>query len=146
MSNRIEFLIVEDDPGDALLAHEVLVELGLSECSAVLPSAEEAMEFLRARGRYSGRAPGLPHVILLDLKMPGMDGFALLEELKNDAELSAIPVMVLSSSDERLDVERAHRLGASDYLVKGADFASYRAALHSLARYRRSANDLRDPC
>jgi CheY-like chemotaxis protein len=137
MSNRIEFLIVEDDPGDALLAHEVLAELALNERSVVLGSAEEAMDFLRVRGRYADRVPGLPSVILLDLKMPGMDGFALLEELKSDAGLSAIPVMVLSSSDERVDVERAQALGASGYLVKGVDFASYRAALHSLAQYQR---------
>ena len=138
-SNCIEFLIVEDDPGDALLAHEVLAELALKEHSVVLGSGEEAMDFLHARGRYADRAPGLPRVIMLDLKMPGMDGFALLEELKNDPELSAIPVMVLSSSDERVDVDRAERLGASGYLVKGVDFASYRAALQSLAQYQRSS-------
>ena len=137
MSNCIEILIVEDDPGDTLLAQEVLSELELNERSVVLASAEEAMDFLHARGRYSQRAPGLPRVILLDLKMPGMDGFALLAELKNDAGLSAIPVMVLSSSDERVDVERAKALGACGYLVKGVDFASYRAALHSLAQYQR---------
>ena len=139
MSNRIDFLIVEDDPGDALLAHEVLNELALNERSVVLGSAEEAMDFLRLRGRHANRPPGQPRVILLDLKMPGMDGFALLEELKNDAGLSAIPVVVLSSSDERVDVDRAHALGASGYLVKGVDFASYRAALHSLAKYQRSS-------
>jgi two-component system, response regulator len=137
MSNCIEILIVEDDPGDTLLALEVLSELSLNERSLVLSSAEEAMDFLRARGRYTNRDPGFPQVILLDLKMPGMDGFALLEELKRDAELSPIPVMVLSSSDEHVDVERARSLGASGYLVKGVDFASYRAALHSLARYQK---------
>lgn len=136
MSTCIEIVIVEDDPGDTLLALEVLNELELNERSVVLNSAEDAMDFLRSQGRYANRPPGLPQVILLDLKMPGMDGFALLEELKNDAELSLIPVMVLSSSDERVDVERARALGASGYLVKGVDFASYRAALQSLAQYR----------
>ena len=136
MSNCIEILIVEDDPGDTLLAHEVLNELHLNQCSVVLNSAEEAMDFLLSRGRYSNRDPGLPQVILVDLKMPGMDGFALLEEIKRDPQLKLIPVMVLSSSDERVDVERARTLGASGYLVKGVDFASYRAALHSLAGYR----------
>ena len=138
MSNCIEIVIVEDDPGDTLLAQEVLNELRLKDQSLVLNSAEDAVDFLRAQGRYANRAPGLPHVILIDLKMPGMDGFALLEELKSDAELKPIPVLVLSSSDERVDVERARALGASGYLVKGVDFASYRAALHSLARYQRS--------
>ena len=136
MNQCIDILIVEDDPGDTLLALEVLSELELDACSLVLNSAEEAMEFLRAQGRHSNRGPGLPHVILVDLKMPGMDGFALLEEIKGDAQLRSIPVMVLSSSDERVDVERARALGAAGYLVKGVDFASYRAALHSLAGYR----------
>ena len=136
MSKCIEILIVEDDPGDTLLALEVLNELKLNERSIVLSSAEEAMDFLRSRGRFTDREPGFPHVILLDLKMPGMDGFALLEELKRDAQLSPIPVMVLSSSDERVDVDRARALGASGYLVKGVDFASYRAALHSMAQYQ----------
>ena len=137
MSKCIDILIVEDDPGDTLLALEVLNELKLDECSLVLNSAEEAMDFLRSRGRFTNRAPGFPHVILLDLKMPGMDGFALLEELKRDVQLKPIPVMVLSSSDERVDVDRARALGACGYLVKGVDFASYRAALHSLAQYRK---------
>lgn len=138
MSTYIEILIVEDDPGDTLLALEVLNELKLIERSVVLGSGEEAMEFLRAQGRYRDRHPGLPRIILVDLKMPGMDGFALLEELKADARLKAIPVVVLSSSDERIDVERARALGACDYLVKGVDFASYRSALHALAHYRQS--------
>ena len=138
MSNRIEILIVEDDPGDTLLAHEVLNELELGSRSVVLNSAEDAIDFLRSRGRHATRNPGMPEVILVDLKMPGMDGFALLEELKNDPQLSVIPVMVLSSSDERVDVERARALGACGYLVKGTDFASYRAALQSLAGYRGS--------
>ena len=140
MSNGTEILIVEDDPGDTLLALEVLSELQLDACSVVLNSAEEAMDFLRARGRHSNRGPGLPQVILVDLKMPGMDGFALLEEIKSDARLRSIPVMVLSSSDERVDVERARALGAAGYLVKGTDFASYRAALYSLAGYRGTAH------
>jgi len=132
MSSTIDVLIVEDDPGDVRLALEVLAELQMRERCIVLRSGDEALDFLRCEGAYSERAKGLPRVILADLKMPRLDGFDLLRILKRDPELQAIPVVVLSSSDERGDVERARVLGAHQYLVKGMDFSIYRAALYSL--------------
>jgi len=105
----------------------------------VLSSAEDALDYLRSRGRFAGRAPGLPRAILADLKMPRVDGFELLRQLKSDGDLQAIPVVVLSSSDEPTDMERARVLGAHGYLVKGVSFEDYRAALHALARTWRTA-------
>ena len=134
MSYCIDILIVEDDPGDIRLALEVLSELEMRNRCMVLSSAEEALDYLRSLGPFAGRAPGLPRAILADLKMPRVDGFELLRQLKSDAELRAIPVVVLSSSDEDRDMERALALGAHEYLVKGMVFESYRAALQELAR------------
>ncbi len=139
MNSCIDLLIVEDDPGDIRLALEVLSELEMSGQSMVLSSAEEALDYLRSVGRYAGRKPGLPRAILADLKMPRVDGFDLLRQLKGDAELRAIPVVVLSSSDEPADMQRALALGAYEYLVKGMSFENYRAALHALARMWRTA-------
>jgi CheY-like chemotaxis protein len=136
MSSPIEILIVEDDPGDIRLALEVLEEMQLKDRCQVLNSGDEAMDFLRSIGRFANRAPGLPQIILLDLKMPRVNGFEVLEQLKSDKALKRIPVAVLSSSDDQRDIDRARALGADKFVVKGMNFENYRAALRALAQGR----------
>ena len=118
----------------------VFRSLHMSERFVVASDGADAMEFLHARGRFSGRAPGLPRLIVLDLKMPRMDGFELLQRIKADDGLKAIPVVALTSSREERDVERAYDLNVNGYVVKSIDFADYRATLQALARYWADVN------
>ena len=142
MSESTDILLVEDDPGDVHLALAVFRALQMEERCVVVNDGEEAMAFLKAYGRFSQRPPGLPRLILLDLKMPRVNGFDLLQHIKSDAQLKLLPVVVLTSSREERDVERAYDLGVNGYVVKGIDFTDYRATLQALANYWGSVNEL----
>jgi CheY-like chemotaxis protein len=141
MSTAIDILLVEDDPGDVYLALAVFRALQMAERCVVVNDGEDAMDFLRSSGRFSQRAPGLPRLILLDLKMPRMNGFELLQQIKADIRLKLIPVVALTSSREERDVERAYDLSVNGYVVKGIDFVDYRATLQALARYWGNVNE-----
>jgi len=141
MSTPIDILLVEDDPGDVMLALTVLRALGMEERCAVANDGEDAMNFMYSRGRFSQRAPGLPGLVLLDLKMPRVNGFDFLQQLKADERMRLIPVVALTSSREARDIERAYDLGVVGYVVKGIDFVDYRSTLQSLARYWGSVNE-----
>jgi len=137
----IDILLVEDDPADVLLALTVFRAMGTAERCEVANDGEDAMDFLRSRGRFAQRAPGLPGLILLDLKMPRVNGFDFLHQIKADERLRLIPVIALTSSSEERDVERAYDLGVNGYVVKGIDFGDYRSTLQSLAQYWGSVNE-----
>jgi len=141
MNTCTEILLVEDDPGDVRLALEVLRELHMAERCVVVNDGEEAIDFLHARGAYSQRAPGMPRVIVLDLKMPRVDGFEFLEQIKVDPRFKLIPVVVLTSSREERDVQRAYGLGVNSYAVKSINFAEYRERLRTLVKYWADVNE-----
>jgi CheY-like chemotaxis protein len=141
MNTCTEILLVEDDPGDVRLALEVLRELHMAERCVVVNDGEEAIDFLHARGAYSQRAPGVPRVIVLDLKMPRVDGFEFLEQIKVDPRFKLIPVVVLTSSREERDVQRAYGLGVNSYAVKSINFAEYRERLRTLVKYWADVNE-----
>src|SRR4051812_6262812 len=141
MNKCIDILLVEDDRADVLLALTVFRAMGTAERCEVANDGEDAMDFLRSRGRFAQRAPGLPGLILLDLKMPRVNGFDFLHQIKADERLRLIPVIALTSSREERDVERAYDLGVNGYVVKGIDFGDYRSTLQSLAQYWGSVNE-----
>jgi CheY-like chemotaxis protein len=111
-----EILLVEDNPGDVMLTQEAFREGKLAHRLSVAGDGEEAMDFLRQRGRHEG-APR-PDLILLDLNLPKKDGREVLAELKNDPSLRHIPVIVLTTSEAELDVWNAYKLHANCYLTK----------------------------
>ncbi|HSU59178.1 MAG TPA: response regulator [Bryobacteraceae bacterium] len=111
-----EILLVEDNPGDVMLTQEAFHEGKLAHRLSVAGDGEEAMDFLRQRGRHEG-APR-PDLILLDLNLPKKDGREVLAELKNDPSLRHIPVIVLTTSEAELDVWNAYKLHANCYLTK----------------------------
>ena len=140
MNASTDILLVEDDPGDVHLALAVFRALGMAERCAVVNDGEEALDFLHARGRFAQRPPGLPRLILLDLKMPRMNGFELLQQIKADEHFRAVPVVALTSSREERDVERAYDLSVNAYVVKSINFTDYRTTLQSLANYWGTVN------
>jgi len=115
----IDVLLVEDNPGDVRLTREAFQDGRINNTLHVVTDGEEALEFLFRRGEY-GDAP-CPHLVLLDLNLPRIDGQEVLEEMRDDPELKRIPVVILTSSESEQDVVRSYELQANAYLTKPVD-------------------------
>src|SRR6478735_3725204 len=116
-------LLVEDREDDILLIRRAFGKASLNNPLQVVRSGEEAVAYLSGEGKYSNRAEyPLPVLVLLDLKMPGMDGFELLKWIREQDGIRGLPVVVLTSSSEIRDVNRAYQLGANSFFVKELDF------------------------
>ena len=132
-SRPIEVLLVEDSPADARLTEEAFHEGTVTNHLNVVSDGVEALDFLRRRGRHS-QAPR-PDLILLDLNLPGKDGRQVLEEIKSDPGLRRIPVMMMSSSREDRDMQRAYELHANCYIEKPLDFDQYVDVVRSIEHF-----------
>jgi CheY-like chemotaxis protein len=119
----IEILLVEDDPGDVALTKEAFEHHKVSNTLTVVSDGVQALAYLRREGRFTGSAR--PDLILLDLNLPRMDGREVLAELKNDDDLAAIPVVVLTTSEAEEDVLRSYQLHANAYVTKPVDFHQF---------------------
>jgi CheY-like chemotaxis protein len=125
MKNLKRILLVEDDPKDLELNLAALSEHNLANEVAVARDGVEALDYLYRRGAFARHPPGNPVVILLDLKMPRMDGVQFLGQIKKDEQLCLIPVVVLTSSIESLDLEACYQLGINAYVVKPVRFMDF---------------------
>ena len=119
----VEVLLVEDDPGDALMVGEYFDQAGRNSRFHVIPDGQQALQFLRQTGEYS--AAPRPGLILLDLNLPGLHGHEVLAEIKADPKLRIIPVVILSSSRHPDDIKRSYELHANAYIVKPTDFDGF---------------------
>lgn len=127
-----KILLAEDNPKDVELTLEALSEHNLANEVIVLKDGVEVMEFLREEGKFKLRSPGLPAVLLLDIKMPRMDGFEVLREVRSDPLLKLLPVVILTSSREEQDLVRSYELGVNAYVVKPVAFAEFIKAIKLL--------------
>lgn len=118
-------LLAEDDSQDIELTLQALAEHNLANDVAIVRDGEEALDYLYRRGRYSTREVGNPAVLLLDIKMPKVDGLEVLRTIKSDPALRDLPVVMLTSSRESLDLSESYRLGANAYVVKPVDFSAF---------------------
>lgn len=123
MTTPIQILLVEDNPGDADLTRESLAASKLRIDLTVVVTGAEALDFMHKRGRFASASR--PDLILLDLNLPGIDGRAVLEDIKHDADLKRIPVCILTSSAAETDVVQGYNLGANCYVVKPLDFKTF---------------------
>ena len=123
MVQPIEVLLVEDDPGDALMTREAFAEHKVGNRLHVVSDGVEALRFLRREGEYA-QAPR-PHLVLLDLNLPRKDGREVLQEIKQDEDLARIPVVVLTTSEAAEDVIRSYQLHANAYVTKPVDFDQF---------------------
>ena len=129
-------LLVEDNPDDEALTLRAFRRQNLANDVRVVRDGEEALDFLFARGRHAGRDRSeLPQVILLDLKLPKIDGLDVLRAIRNDEHARRIPVVVLTSSGEEQDVLSSYDLGANSYVRKPVDFERFMEAARELGLY-----------
>lgn len=132
MASLGRILMVEDDPKDVELTLTALEEYNLANEVVVARDGEEALDYLYCRGNFSSRANDNPAVMLLDLKLPRVDGLEVLHQIKSDEKLKLIPVVVLTSSSEEKDMVASYRLGVNAYVVKPVDFHEFVNAIKEL--------------
>jgi CheY-like chemotaxis protein len=134
--NEITVLLVEDDLNDIFLVKRAFKMANLANPLQVVTDGVEAVQYMIGEGRYADReAHPLPHLIVMDLKMPRKNGLEVLEWLKKDGQLKRIPVVIVSSSDQPGDINRAYELGANAYMVKPVDFQSVENLFQSIIHY-----------
>ena len=132
----VEILLVEDNPTDAELAMRALKKNNLSNKLVWVKDGAEALDFLYCRGAYANRECNhIPHVILLDLRLPKVDGLEVLRTVKNDERTRYIPVVVLTSSKEDRDVAESYKLGVNSYISKPVEFDAFAKTVAELGMY-----------
>ena len=132
MNELGRILIVEDDPKDVELTLTALEEYNLANEVVVTRDGEEALDYLYCRGNFKMRTSDNPAVLLLDLKLPKVDGLEVLQQIKSDEKLRMIPVVVLTSSHEERDKVASYKLGVNAYVVKPVDFHEFVNAIKEL--------------
>ncbi|MDA2937512.1 response regulator [Acidobacteria bacterium AH-259-A15] len=128
-------LLVEDDDKDVELTLEALEEYHLANQVIVVRDGEEALDYLYRRGNFKTRPEGNPVVVLLDLKLPKVDGLEVLRQVKSDTQLKMTPVVVLTSSREDQDLVKSYKLGVNAYVVKSVDFQHFAEAVKDLGLF-----------
>jgi CheY-like chemotaxis protein len=135
-SKQVEIVLVEDNPHDAELALRALKTYNLANNLIWLQDGVEALDFIFAQGQYSNRSiEDVPKVILLDLKLPRVNGLEVLEKVKSDVRTKSIPVVVLTSSSEERDIVTSYNLGVNSYIIKPVDFDKFVEAAKEIGLY-----------
>lgn len=135
MAELRRILMAEDDPHDVELILSVLEENNLANELVVVPDGAAALDYLYMRGQFAGRAPGNPAVVLLDIKMPKVDGLEVLQTIRSDDKLKMVAVVILTSSREQRDLFKSYALGVNGYVVKPVDFEEFVAAIKQIGLY-----------
>ncbi|MGE5641385.1 MAG: response regulator [Byssovorax cruenta] len=134
--NAVEILLVEDNPRDAELTIRALKKKNLANNLYHVEDGVEALDFLFGRGKYSGRdINDAPKVVLLDLKLPRVNGLEVLSAMKSDERTQTIPVVIVTSSAEDPDIQTAYQLGANSYVLKPVQFESFIEAMTKIGVY-----------
>lgn len=135
-SDAVEILLVEDSSSDADLTLHALKKIQLANHIRHVRDGEEALDFLFCRGQFSGRRfDAAPNLILLDLKLPKVDGLQVLQAAKSDIRTKAIPIIILTSSKEERDLVNSYQLGVNSYIQKPVNFGEFQEVVRHLGMY-----------
>jgi two-component system response regulator len=132
---QVEILLVEDSSADAEMTLRTLKKRGIANTVEWVRNGVEALDFLFCQNAYAGRPSGHPRMVLLDLKMPLMDGLQVLERMKSDPRTKTIPVVMMTSSREEGDLLTSYRLGVNSYVVKPVDFGDFADMVSQVGMY-----------
>jgi two-component system, response regulator len=136
-------LLVEDNPDDELLTLEALKDNNIKNEVLVAHDGEEALDYLFSRGEFKNNDAGMvPQVILLDLKLPKVDGLEVLKQIRNNDKTKYLPVVILTSSKEETDLIKSYQLGANSYIRKPVDFEQFTQSIKYLGLYWIALNEL----
>jgi CheY-like chemotaxis protein len=134
-NREVVILIAEDDPGHARLIEKNLTRAGLNNGIQRFEHGQAVLDFLFRNGRGPHRQPDTPYLLLLDIRMPQVDGVEVLSRIKADRELRKMPVIMLSTTDDPREVERCHAIGCSNYIIKPVDYDKFADSVKSLGLY-----------
>lgn len=133
---QVEILMAEDNPKDAEMTQRALRKVNFGNRLLWVKDGAEALDYLFCRGAYAGRDPlQPPKLVLLDIKMPKVDGIEVLRQVKGDPRLRVIPIVVMTSSNEERDVVESYRLGVNSYIVKPVDFSAFLEVVAKIGLY-----------
>lgn len=132
-SQSVELLLVEDNEDDAVIVQEVFADMGLATLIQVARDGEEALAYLQRKGKY--KDVRMPDIVLLDINMPKKNGFEVLEEMKKDARLRSLPVIILTTSQREEDVVRSYATGACSYIHKLVDLEQFKHLMMQFEHY-----------
>ncbi len=135
MTREVLILIADDDAGHARLIEKNLQRIGLHNPIQRFANGQEVLDFLFCRGTGSKRAKDTPYLLLLDIRMPRVDGVEVLRQVKADPELRKLPVIMLTTTDDPREVSRCHGLGCSNYIVKPVDYEKFSEAVKQLGLF-----------
>ena len=135
MAELNPILLVEDNPKDLELTMHALERSQLANEVVVARDGAEALDWLFARGNHVGRTNGDPAVVLLDLKLPKVDGLEVLEKVKSDSELKHVPIVMLTASKEESDLVKSYQLGVNAFVVKPVDFKEFFKAIQEIGMF-----------
>jgi two-component system response regulator len=132
---HVEILLAEDSSADAEMTMRTLRKRGIANRVVWVKDGVEAIDYLFSEGSYAGRPDGYPKLVLLDLKMPRMDGLQVLQRMKQDARTQTIPVVMMTSSREEGDMFASYKLGVNSFVVKPVDFDSFAETVAEVGMY-----------
>ena len=135
MTELKRILLAEDNPNDVELTLAALGEINLANEVVVVRDGAETLDYLYRRSAFAGRPPGNPAVLLLDLKMPKVDGLGVLRQMKDDSRLKQVPVVMVTSSREEQDLVRSYERGVNGYVVKPVDFQKFADAIKQIGYF-----------
>lgn len=133
--HEVSILLVEDDPGHARLIEKNLRRSKINNPLIIIDDGAEALDYLLCQGDYAGQTRPSPLLVLLDLNLPGMDGYQVLEQMKNNPETRRIPVIILTTTDDYREVERCYQLGCNVYITKPVDYEQFADAISKLGLF-----------
>ncbi len=134
-NREVVILVAEDDAGHARLIEKNLTRAGLHNSIVRFDNGQAVLDFLFRRGSGPHRAADMPYLLLLDIRMPQVDGIEVLRQLKQDTQLRKIPVIMLTTTDDPREEERCHTIGCASYIVKPVDYDKFAEAIKSLGLY-----------
>ena len=134
-NEEVTILLVEDDPGHARLIEKNLHRSGVTNEIVIAGDGQQGLDYLFGEGEHAGSGRATPLLVLLDLNMPGIDGFQVLERMKADERARRIPVIVLTTTDDRREVQRCYELGCNVYITKPVDYVQFSEAIRKLGLF-----------
>ncbi|MFC2154890.1 response regulator [Acidobacteriota bacterium] len=135
MKKEVNILIAEDDMGHAALIRKNLIRSGITNTIIHFKDGQEVLDFLFNTGESAHREPGISYLLLLDIRMPKVDGVEVLRRIKEDKELKKIPIIMITTTDDPREVEKCHEFGCSNYITKSVDYEKFVESIKKLGYF-----------